>query len=80
MQGLGPHIPASGPTGDEERRVEDDPMPSVRRSGPGEARRGTAGPGVAEGVAGQRITRDEMRRAARDGMIDREEELKGDGL
>ena len=27
-----------------------------------------------------RITRDEMRRAARDGVVDREEELKGDGL
>ena len=82
VQGIGPDIPASGPTGDEERRVEDDPMPSVRRSGPGEAQRGrgTAGPGVAEGVAGQRITRDEMRRAARDGVVDREEELKGDGL
>ena len=31
-------------------------------------------------TAGQRITRDEMRRAARDGVVDREEELKGDGL
>jgi MIP family channel proteins len=43
-----------------------------------------AGPGVAEsyaaGTSGQRITREDMRRAARDGMVDREKELKGDGL
>ena len=43
-----------------------------------------AGPGVAnsdaEGRSGQRIIRDDMRRAARDGVVDREEELKGDGL
>ena len=79
-QGLGPDIPASGPTGDEERRVEDDPTSSVRRRGPGEGRKGTTDPGVAESVVGQRITRDDMRRAARDGVVDREEELKGDGL
>ena len=76
---LGPDVPASGPTGDEERRVEDDPTSGVRHSGPGGARRGTADPGIGEGVAGQRITRDEMRRAARDGVVDREEELKSDG-
>ncbi len=79
-RGLGPDIPASGPTGDEERRMQDDPTPSVRRRGPGEGRRGTADAGIAGGVAGQRITRDDMRRAARDGVVDREEELKGDGL
>ncbi len=85
-RGLGPDIPASGPAGDEERRMQDDPTPSVRRRGPGEGRRGAADPGVAggyaEGTAGQRqrITREEMRRAARDGVVDREEELKGDGL
>ncbi len=78
-QGLGPDIPASGPTGDEERRMQDDPTSSVRRRGPGEGRRGTADPGIAGGVAGQHITRDEMRRAARDGVVDREEELKSDG-
>ena len=79
-RGLGPDIPASGPTGHEERWVEDDPTSSVRRRGPGDSRRGIADPGVAEGVAGQRITREDMRRAARDGVVDREEELKGDGL
>jgi MIP family channel proteins len=83
-RGLGPDIPASGPTGGEERRMQDDPAPSIRRRGPGEARSGTAGPGIADGVAegaaGQHITRDDMRRAARDGVVDREEELKGDGL
>ena len=78
--GLGPDVPASGSTGDEERRVEGDPAPEVRRRGPGESRGSTADPGIAGGVAGQRITRDDMRRAARDGVVDREEELKGDGL
>jgi MIP family channel proteins len=62
---LGPDIPASGSTGVEERRL------------------GTAGPGVADGLAestaGHRITREDIRRAARDGVVDREEELKGDG-
>jgi MIP family channel proteins len=42
-----------------------------------------AGPGVADGVAegrtGQHITREDIRRAARDGVVDREEELKTDG-
>ena len=83
-RGLGPDIPASGPAHSEERRVEDDPTSSVRPGGAGQARRGTAGPGLAEGLgggtAGQRISREEMRRAARDGLVDREEELKGDGL
>ena len=64
--GLGPDIPASGPTGAEERRM-------------GTARPGVAG-GVAQGTSGQLITREDMRRAARDGVVDREEELKGDGL
>ena len=63
--GLGPDIPAAGPTGAEERRM-------------GTADPGVAG-GVAEGTAGRRITREDMRRAARDGVVDREEELKGDG-
>jgi MIP family channel proteins len=59
--GLGPDIPASGPTSAEERRM------------------GTAGPGVVEGMTGQRITTEVLRRAARDGVVDREEELKSDG-
>src|ERR671912_499197 len=62
---LGPDIPASGPTGTEGRRM-------------GTARPGVAG-GVTEGVTGQHITREDMRRAARDGVVDREEELKTDG-
>ncbi len=64
-RGLGPDIPASGPTGTEERRVDT-------------AGSSVAG-GVAHGTAGQRITREDMRRAARDGVVDREEELKSDG-
>ena len=67
--GLGPDIPASGPTGTEERRM-------------GTARSGVAGGipgGVAEGGTGQHITREDIRRAARDGVVDREEELKTDG-
>jgi MIP family channel proteins len=72
------------PTSDEGYRAEDDPAPSVRRRGSEDARRGTIGPDIAEGAgqgtAGQRISRDEIRRAARDGIVDREEELKGDGL
>src|ERR687889_1851140 len=47
--------------------------PDIPASGPGIA------DGVAAGTAGQRITREEMRRAARDGVVDREEELKSDG-
>jgi MIP family channel proteins len=35
--------------------------------------------GGTEGV-GQRLSRDDMRRAAKEGLIEREEELKGDGL
>ena len=62
---LGPDIPASGPAGAEERRM-------------GTARPGVAG-GVTEGGTGQHITREDMRRAARDGVVDREEELKTDG-
>ena len=72
------------PTSDESYRAEDDPAPRVRRRGSEDARRGTIGPDIAEGAgqgtAGQRISRDEIRRAARDGIVDREEELKGDGL
>ncbi len=33
-----------------------------------------------DGVAGHGISRDDMRRAAKEGLIEREEELKGDGL
>src|SRR5215210_4797994 len=47
--------------------------PDIHASGPGVA------DGVAEGTAGHRITREDLRRAARDGVVDREEELKGDG-
>jgi len=35
--------------------------------------------GGAEG-GGQGLSREEMRRAAKEGLIEREEELKGDGL
>src|ERR671926_208419 len=69
--GLGPDIPASGPAGAEER--------SRGTVGPGVAGGSVAG-SVAEGRTGQHITREDIRRAARDGMVDREEELKGDGL
>ena len=47
--------------------------PDIPASGPGIA------DGVAQDVAGQRITREDMRRAARDGVVDREKELEGDG-
>ena len=67
---LGPDIPASGPTGAEER--------SKGTVGPGVAGGGVAG-SVAEGRTGQHITREDIRRAARDGVVDREEELKTDG-
>ena len=63
---LGPDIPATGHTGAGERRTD-------------YAATGAAG-GVAEGRTGQYLTREDMRRAARDGVVDREEELKGDGL
>ena len=78
-RGLGPDVPASGPTGEEGRRVEDDPAPGLSYSAPAGARRTAAEGGIAEGVAGRGISRDEMRRAARDGVVDREEELKSDG-
>jgi MIP family channel proteins len=71
--GLGPDIPAAGPTDGEERRI-------------GSARPGVAGgipagvtEGYSEGRTGQHITREDIRRAARDGVVDREEELKTDG-
>ena len=67
---LGPDIPASGPTGAEER--------SRGTVGPGVAGGGVAG-SVAEGRTGQHITREDIRRAARDVVVDREEELKTDG-
>src|SRR5215207_10061652 len=72
--GLGPDIPASGPAGAEGRR-----MGTVD---PGVAGGGVAGSvagSVAEGRTGQHITREDIRRAARDGVVDREEELKTDG-
>jgi MIP family channel proteins len=57
--------------------------PDILAPGPtGTARPGFAGgvtEGRTEGGTGQRITREEMRRAARDGVVDREEELKTDG-
>ena len=68
--GLGADISASGPAGAEERR-----MGTVD---PGVAGGGVAG-SVAEGRTGQHITREDIRRAARDGVVDREEELKTDG-
>ena len=58
---------------DEGRQRADGLGPDIPASGPGIAE------GVAAGTAGQRITREEMRRAARDGVVDREEELKSDG-
>jgi MIP family channel proteins len=80
-----------GRTEDEGRPVEpgsDRDAVEVHRAG-GERARGlgpdipASGPGIAEGLgqgtSGQRITREEMRRAARDGVVDREEELKSDG-
>ncbi len=62
---------AGGAAGGVRRVTEDDPPPEARRGDLGEPPRG-----MGEG----RITREEMRRAARDGVVDREEELKGDGL
>src|ERR687898_95969 len=67
---LGPDIPAAGPTGAEERR-----MGTVGSRVAG----GGVDGGVAEGRTVQHITREDMRRAARDGVVDREEELKTDG-
>ena len=74
----------SGPDAVEVHRAggdHDDERSKVRGLGPDIP---AAGPGVAEGYApgtsGKRITREDMRRAARDGVVDREEELKGDGL
>src|SRR5919107_4962998 len=72
--GLGPDIPAPGPAGADEERRMGTARPGVAGGIPG----GVAG-GVAEGRTGQHITREDMRRAARDGVVDREEELKTDG-
>lgn len=55
--------------------IPDDSTPNVRRRG-GES----SSLDGAEGATGQRFTRDDMRRAAKDGVKDREEELTGDGL
>src|SRR5215208_2711154 len=72
--GLGPDIPASGPTGAEERR-----MGTVDPGVAGGGVAGSVAEGYAEGRTGQHITREDIRRAARDGVVDREEELKTDG-
>ncbi|MBA3426698.1 MAG: hypothetical protein H0U04_19660, partial [Rubrobacter sp.] len=53
-----------------ERGLEVDPTAGVQR-------RGSQGP--LQGVAEGRVTRDDMRRAAKEAIIEREEELKGDG-
>jgi len=58
---------------DEGRQTVDGLGPDIHASGPGVA------DSVAEGTVGHRISREEMRRAARDGVVDREEELKSDG-
>ena len=71
---LGPDIPAAGPTGAEERR-----MGTVGSRVAGGGVDGGIPGGVAEGRTVQHITREDIRRAARDGVVDREEELKGDG-
>jgi len=72
--GLGPDIPASGPAGAEERR-----MGTVDPGVAGGGVAGSVAEGYAEGRTGQHITREDIRRAARDGVVDREEELKTDG-
>lgn len=59
--------PATG----EEQRAEGDATPDVHR-------RGDAG--FRSGAAERYLTRDDMRRAAKEALIEREEELKGDGL
>ncbi|CAA9456666.1 MAG: Aquaporin Z [uncultured Rubrobacteraceae bacterium] len=59
------------PAGDEGRGLADGPTSGVRRAGSVTSRQDTGG---------GRLTRDEMRRAAKEGLIEREEELKGDGL
>ncbi len=53
-----------------ERGLADDSPLDVRRRGPEESRRG---------LHDENITRDDMRRAAKEAIIEREEELKGDG-
>src|SRR5829696_6793715 len=72
--GLGPDILASGPAGAEERR-----MGTVDPGVAGGGVAGSVAEGYAEGRTGQHITREDIRRAARDGVVDREEELKTDG-
>jgi hypothetical protein len=62
---------ASARLADGERGERYDSDPGVRRRGTEESRQGTSN---------GRITRDEMRRAAKEAIIEREEELKGDGL
>ncbi len=62
--------------------MEDDSRLDGRRRGPGEPGRGVAG-GVPDGDSAQRIARDDMRRATKEALIEREEELsdnEGDGL
>jgi MIP family channel proteins len=76
--GLGPDIPASGPTGAEERRMGT-VDPGVAGGGVAGGIPGSVAEGYAEGRTGQHISREDIRRAARDGVVDREEELKTDG-
>ena len=62
--------------------MKDDSRLDGRRRGPGEPGRGVAGGGP-DGDSAQRIARDDMRRAAKEALIEREEELsddEGDGL
>ena len=74
--------PSGGPSETEVRGLEDDPPLDGRRHEPEEPGQGVAG-GVPNGDTGQRITRDDMRHAAKEALIEREEELtddEGDGL
>jgi hypothetical protein len=63
--------PTSGRTSGGVRRSTDDDLLNTRAGDLGASHRD---------VDERRISRDEIRRAARDGIVDREEELKGDGL
>ena len=57
---------AGRPVDGEGRGLTNDPSSGARR--------------VGTGGGGQHLSRDDMRRAAKEGLIEREEELKGDGL
>ena len=74
--------PTGRPPETEARGLGDDSPLDSRRRGPGEPGQGVAS-GVPDGDSGQRITGDDMRRAAKGALIEREEELtddEGDGL